>query len=98
LPIYEYECGDHGVFEEQRRIAESAAAGSCPHCLRASPRIVSAPSLGRLERSQVRAIERNEKSRHEPRVLRTERAPQPSAPEARPLRSAHGGYPWAVGH
>jgi putative FmdB family regulatory protein len=96
MPIYEYECLEHGVFEEQRKVAESGAAGACPHCLQASPRIVSAPSLGRLERSQVRAIERNEKSRHEPRIVRTE--PPRSRPEVRPMRSAMGGYPWAIGH
>jgi putative FmdB family regulatory protein len=95
MPIYEYECREHGVFELARKVADSGAAGGCPVCLQASPRIVSAPSLGRLERSQVRAIERNEKSRHEPQVVRTE--PR-SAPEHRPLRSAGGGYPWALGH
>jgi putative FmdB family regulatory protein len=96
MPIYEYECLEHGVFEEQRKVAESGASGACPRCRQASPRIVSAPSLGRLERSQVRAIERNEKSRHEPRVVRTEPARTPS--ESRPMRSAVGGYPWAIGH
>jgi putative FmdB family regulatory protein len=95
MPIYEYECPEHGVFEQQRKVAESTAAGECGQCLQASPRIVSAPSLGRMERSQVRAIERNEKSRHEPTIV--SRQPK-AASEARPLQSAGGGYPWAIGH
>jgi len=97
MPIYEYECAEHGVFEQERKVAESGAAGECPRCFLASARIVSAPNLGRLERSQVRAIERNEKNRHEPRVVRTEPRSAPPT-EATPLRSAHGGYPWALGH
>jgi putative FmdB family regulatory protein len=95
MPIYEYECGEHGVFEDQRKIAEAHADGTCPECRRASPRIVSAPALGRLERSQVRAMERNEKSRHEPRVVQAE--PR-KAPERAPLRASTHGYPWAMGH
>jgi putative FmdB family regulatory protein len=95
MPLYEYECRDHGVFEQTRSIAESTADAPCPDCRRESPRIVSMPALGRLERSQVRAIDVNERSRHEPRVVHK----APTAPsERRPLQSAGGGYPWAVGH
>jgi putative FmdB family regulatory protein len=94
VPLYEYECIDHGVFEDQRSIAESAEDGACPVCLCGARRIVSAPNLGQLARSQVKAIDRNERSRHEPRVVRTE---PPRAAERGPLRST-GGYPWAIGH
>ncbi len=96
MPLYEYECEDHGVFEAAGSIAAFDAAGACPTCAGPSPRIVSAPNLGRLERSQVRAMDRNEKSRHEPQVVRTEPRKAGGAPA--PLRAAGGGYPWAIGH
>jgi putative FmdB family regulatory protein len=95
MPLYEYECEDHGVFEEARRIAESADDSTCPVCHGTARRIVSATNLGRLERSQVKAMDRNERSRHEPRIVRTETMKESRPP---PLRAAHGGYPWAIGH
>ena len=95
MPIYEYECREHGVFEDQRSIARSDEDGPCPVCQEQAPRIVSAPNLGRMERSQVKAMDRNEKSRHEPRVVQT--TPRSSGERA-PPRSAGGGYPWAIGH
>jgi putative FmdB family regulatory protein len=95
MPLYEYECVDHGVFEAHRPMAESADKGACPVCRRGAPRIVSALYQGRMETSQVKAIERNEESRHEPRVVRA--APRPAG-EPRPMMRASGGYPWAIGH
>jgi putative FmdB family regulatory protein len=94
VPLYEYECRDHGVFEAQRSIAESGQDGVCEVCLRGAPRIVSAPNLGQMARSQVKAFERNERSRYEPKVVHTE--PR-RAGERTPLRAA-GGTPWAIGH
>ncbi len=94
MPVYEYECPTHGVFEDRRTMAEAADDGPCPVCERGSPRIVSAMNLGQMARSQVKAIERNERSQYEPTVVKT--AARQTA-ERRPLRAARG-YPWAVGH
>ncbi len=94
MPLYEYECSIHGVFEVQRALAEAEADGVCPSCFQGSPRIVSATNLAKMARSQVKAIERNEQSRWEPKVVKTTPAP---AGGRRPLRAARG-YPWAVGH
>jgi putative FmdB family regulatory protein len=95
MPLYEYECADHGVFEESRSIARSSDDAACPACAQLASRIVSMPALGRMERSQVKAMDRNERSRHEPRVVH--KAPATPA-ERMPMRAAHGGYPWAIGH
>jgi len=95
VPLYEYECPQHGVFEAQRSIAQSRDDGVCEVCLQGSPRIVSVPNLGQMARSQVKAMDRNERSRFEPKVVRTE---APSSPERAPLRASTGGYPWAIGH
>lgn len=97
MPIYEYECSDHGGFELSRPMRESAAVGVCPVCDLPAPRVVSAPNFGVLARSTVRAIERNEKSRHEPRAVRVE--PRAGAAEDAPRpRVPVGGRPWMVGH
>jgi hypothetical protein len=74
-------------------MARSADDGECPVCHQGSARILSALNLGRMAASQVKAMDRNERSRHEPRVVRT--AARASGPG--PLRAA-GGYPWAIGH
>jgi putative FmdB family regulatory protein len=94
MPLYEYECSDHGVFEVRRSLAESAQPDACPVCDRASPRIVSAPAFRRLARSQVHALDRNERSRYEPKVVHTSAPPS----DARPQLRRAGGYPWAIGH
>ncbi len=97
MPLYEYACMEHGVFEAQRPMAESADDGECPVCLRGSPRILSALNVGRMAASQVKAIGHNERNQHEPRVVRA--APRRAGEPARTTRSAAaGGYPWAVGH
>jgi putative FmdB family regulatory protein len=94
MPLYEYECADHGVFEEAKSISRSTEDADCPTCYRSAPRIVSITALGRMDRTQVRAMERNERSRHEPQVVQRE-----AKPATRPtLQAAHGGYPWAIGH
>ena len=95
MPLYEYECRDHGVFEESRSIAQSTDDAACPACERPAPRIVIMPTLARMDRAQVKARDRNEQSRHEPKVVQR---PAAKPTERRPLHSAAGGYPWAIGH
>jgi putative FmdB family regulatory protein len=73
MPLYEYECGDHGVFELVRRMEESSKNACCPSCGREAARIVSVSNLSRVPRWEAKARERNEKSRHEPRVVSVDR-------------------------
>jgi putative FmdB family regulatory protein len=98
MPLYEYECAGHGVFELSRPMAEASLAAPCPECEGAAPRILSAPRLACLPASSMRAHDRNERSRHEPR--RVERGARVTAASAgnptRPI--AAGGRPWAIGH
>lgn len=68
MPIYEYECEAHGVFEAMGEMARARADGTCPECELSCPRILSVPRISALSKQTRTAIERNEKSQHEPRV------------------------------
>ncbi|MFA6179393.1 MAG: zinc ribbon domain-containing protein [Candidatus Methylopumilus sp.] len=70
MPLYEYACTTCGVFSALRRMSESALPAMCEECGEISERIVSAPHLAILEKSQRTAHERNEKSAHEPKTAR----------------------------
>jgi hypothetical protein len=40
----------------------------------------------------------NERSQHEPRIVKREAPRSNGEPAKRTVHSAHGGYPWAIGH
>lgn len=96
--LYEYECREHGVFELTRSIQDSGKCGACPWCGREAPRILSAPAVRQIARNTRVALERNERSRHEPRLVR--RA-TPAARDAPPIEAklrGTSGRPWALEH
>lgn len=68
MPIYEYECSEHGRFDELRGFAENRLPADCPVCGARCERAVSLPRAPLLDGAVVRAHDRNEKSRHEPAV------------------------------
>lgn len=70
MPLYEYECSNCGVFSALRKISESSLAVMCDECGEMGERIISAPHLAILDKSQRVAHERNEKAANEPRVSR----------------------------
>src|SRR5919198_5395001 len=99
MPLYEYECARHGVFELARPMAEASLGAPCPECEGLAPRILSVPRVACLPAWQAQAHARNERSRHEPR--RSERPATNAASAAHPARPASmaaGGRPWAIGH
>jgi putative FmdB family regulatory protein len=102
MPIYDYQCPRHGLFELRRPMSRSGEAAACPECGQHSARTVSAPhlrTLGSLVRS---SIERNEKSRHAPHVCAStchhRTAAQQPAAEKPKLISYRGPRPWVVEH
>jgi putative FmdB family regulatory protein len=96
MPIYEYQCRADGVFEALRAMCEAALPAACPSCGADAPRILSAPRLAQMAASEVKARDRNEKSRHEPRVVHgTQRAQTGERPA---LRASHSSRPWALEH
>jgi putative FmdB family regulatory protein len=108
--MYEYQCRAHGVFEAMRSMHEASLPDRCPSCGRAAARILSAPRLAQMARSEVVARDRNERSRHEPKLVRgqsgfaAEAAKRGAAtparePAQRPaLRASPGLRPWVLEH
>jgi putative FmdB family regulatory protein len=100
VPLYEYECREHGVFDLVRSLSDWKSRGRCPRCENEAERILSAPAVSRMARSDVIAHDRNERSRHEPRVAERPAEPSPRAPPpAAPLLCSYNGpRPWAIEH
>jgi putative FmdB family regulatory protein len=85
MPIYEYDCAEHGVFEVHRAVADFAAPGVCPACGRSSMRVLSPPRLRCTPATHRIANERNERSQHEPKVV--------ARPATSPRNAREGGSP-----
>jgi putative FmdB family regulatory protein len=110
MPLYEYQCEDCGPFEAFRAIAQASAPLACPSCSSPASRSWSAPRVRGMSSNNLKAAERNEKSRHAPHVCksggcgcsgRKRRAPQEPAgnvlTRSRPQRYT-GARPWVIEH
>lgn len=112
MPIYEFECRSHGVFELERPVSQAKGAGTCPECGVASARILSVPRLAALAKDTRVALDRNARSQHEPRVICREASHHDSASAARGhapaqrslaagagrARAYTGARPWVIEH
>lgn len=98
MPIYEFECADHGTFEISRPMAESRQPGPCPDCGEAAKRLLSAPMVATGSHIGRRAAAVNERSQHEPRIVKREAPRSNGEPTKQTVHSNGGGYPWAIGH
>lgn len=68
MPTYDYACPRCGGFDALRPVAARNQAAACPVCGGVSPRVLaSAPGLALMEGSTRRALETNERARHEPK-------------------------------
>lgn len=68
MPTYDYACEKCGGFDAFRTLAARNEAATCPDCGGASPRVfASAPRLALMEGSTRRAMDTNERARHEPK-------------------------------
>jgi putative FmdB family regulatory protein len=76
MPLYDYGCGTCGPFREWRSMSEWEAEVACPNCALPAPRLAAAPMLAVLSPNNRIAQERNERSAHEPKVVRREDLPQ----------------------
>jgi hypothetical protein len=91
-------------------MSEWDADSSCPDCSLPAPRQAAAPMLGILSTHNRTAHERNERSAHEPRVVRREDLPHNHShthhPNVNPVirrqfgdvRQSPPSRPWMVGH
>ncbi len=70
MPMYEFWCEDHGLFESLRPMAAYAEPCACPDCGASAPRVMAtAPRLGASNRGTIRAHETNERAADSPRRL-----------------------------
>lgn len=68
MPVYDYHCPDCGTFEVMRRMENRDAPAVCPHCgLTAGRVMLATPSLPSMAKDTRRAMETNERARHEPK-------------------------------
>jgi putative FmdB family regulatory protein len=73
MPVYVFSCRECGPFELSRPMAEVGAAAYCPKCLAEARRVFTPPGLTRLARPVRQALETEEASAHEPRVVTEKR-------------------------
>ena len=70
MPIYEYRCDQHGVFEITRPLGMATESAKCLVCGGEARRAFSAPMVRSGSRTALlAAMDHAEKSRHEPDVV-----------------------------
>ena len=68
MPTYDYACPGCGGFDALRSFAQRDEPAACPDCATPSPRVFAAmPRLACLSSETRRAMETNERARHEPK-------------------------------
>ena len=103
MPLYSYVCKTHGVFDTWRNMSESARPSPCPACRRPARRAIATPFVANMNPHNRIAHQRNEKSVHEPQVVRKAQDHNGDAHPHRHCGHAHGhahghGRPWMIGH
>lgn len=68
MPVYEYWCDEHGVFEAMRSMSAYDQPSTCPTCGENAPRVLmTAPSLGVGDRATIQAHDINARSSDSPK-------------------------------
>ncbi|HVY22205.1 MAG TPA: FmdB family zinc ribbon protein [Steroidobacteraceae bacterium] len=67
MPLYSYECPEHGVFESLRPLVEYQSPQTCPECDAISMRIITPVALGLMPAATRVAHQRNERAANEPK-------------------------------
>ena len=89
MPIYEFLCGECGSLEERRSFEEAGNPAVCPACGTTAQRVYYMPNLRTTPAALSNAMDRAEKSGHEPRVVRR---PEGGALPGKRYRPSHGGH------
>ena len=93
MPVYAFTCDACGPFEAWRPVADASAALACPTCRTLARRHFTPPGVTRTPAPLRVARDREDRSAHEPEVVR---GPSGRSPPWQ-HRHAHGP-PWTVGH
>ena len=89
MPIYEFLCGECGSLEERRSFEEAGNQAVCPGCRTTAQRVYSMPNLRTTPAALSNAMNRAEKSAHEPEVVRR---PEGGALPGKRYLPSHGGH------
>ena len=74
MPVYDYKCKEHGVFNDLATMDDYDKPGSCPQCGELSPRVIMiAPEILAMSPAKRKAHETNERAQHEPAYSTKER-------------------------
>ena len=112
MPIYVYECEEHGHFESLRSFSESDEPMECPECGVVAKRVFTLPVLPILSKANRKVHETNEKAQHEPRFVKrsgfghdhghvhthTHSHEESSDNKKGALKSYGGPRPWVIEH
>lgn len=67
MPVYDYKCSDHGIFNELAAMDESSKPQACPTCAKLCARVIMlAPEFLSMKQENRIAHSRNEKAMNEP--------------------------------
>jgi putative FmdB family regulatory protein len=103
MPLYPYMCEICGGFQKWQSMTACDRSVPCPRCGNASQRTVSAPSILGMDTHVREAHKRNEKSAHEPRLVRRNNK-QGHHAHAHAGAGTDGSHfhqssrPWMIGH
>lgn len=82
MAMYDYRCPECGTFTVQCPMGSAAATSECPACAATARRVFGAPALRGADPGTRRALDAQERSRHEPQVV-TGPLPPKGAPYTR---------------
>jgi putative FmdB family regulatory protein len=91
VAIYQYRCAECGPFDVSRPIGTAGSSETCASCGSEASRVFTPPRVGRAPGSLGRALEAQEASAHEPRVVR--RVPEGPRRPAAPADPRHRQLP-----
>ena len=95
MPLYNYICDRHGLFDAWQSMSESGAPTACPTCGKDAARAISAPALACMDGGNRKAHQVNERSADSPTLVSKEQRGHPTNQG----KGGHGhGHPHSHGH
>ena len=92
MPVYEFRCEDCGPFEQRRSFVEAGDPITCPSCGEGARRVYSMPATKNVPAALSNAMNRVEKSTHEPEVVRRPEGGALPGTRYHPDQGGHHGH------
>ncbi|MEL6509980.1 MAG: zinc ribbon domain-containing protein [Pseudomonadota bacterium] len=105
MPLYDYKCGDCGIFQSAASVSCFADPCTCPTCGASAPRALTVPQISTASSAVRRAHAINERSAHSPKRSK-EYGLKPSGQKIRSKALQHSDgskslrshRPWMLSH